>query len=392
MKINDLFSSISRLFPGPVCRAILLLVFATGSFLSTAAARTIELEQIRIASWEDRFRLVLDLSGQVDPINRLVDNPDRIAINLPRTASEGIVPPAVKDWMVKKIRINHLKKNKTTQVVLDLTEEPSYRVFSLPAESGKPFRVVCDVFRQRRSEVQPESSPWVVVIDPGHGGIDPGTLDQSGKLMEKDIVLDVAKQLRAILERVDGIKVILTRERDKTCRLRQRAAVIRESNGDLFVSIHVNGWPTRAVKGAEVFFLSPKGATSAASKELEALENAADDIAEDNVLSEIGELPFAVDLIQTDTILRSSHLAETLLDELGKSGLAATRGIKQANFVVLRSTQIPSALIELGFITNPNDSRRLGTAKHRKALAETIARGLLEYQRKFGRQAHATSP
>jgi len=357
-----------------------------------ASAKTITLEQIRIASWEDRFRLVLDLSDSVDPIDRLVDNPDRIAINLPQTRSESIIPPGVDDWLVDRIRINRLSGNNTTQVVLDLTQKPTYSVFTLPASDSKSFRVVCDVFREARPSAPEGRDSWVVVIDPGHGGRDPGTVDQSGKLLEKDIVLDVSKQLKANLEKVDGVEVHLTRDRDKFLKLRDRAKYTREYKSDVFISIHVNGWPTKAAKGAEVFFLSPKGATSAASRELEALENAAGGIPEDDPLSEIGELPFAVDLIQTDTILRSSLLAETLLDELDRSGLAATRGIKQANFVVLRSTQIPSALIELGFITNPEDAKRLRTSRYRKELAETLARGLLQYRQEFARQSHTSSP
>jgi N-acetylmuramoyl-L-alanine amidase len=344
------------------------------------------LKKIRTASWDDRFRIVLDLSDKVAPTDRIHTDPHRISIDLAHTDSKNTKGPKVNDWLVERIRLNQLK-NKSAQVVFDLTRASSYNLFTLPAADGKPFRVVCDIFRPQTEPPPEPKSDWVVVIDPGHGGRDPGTIDRSGKLKEKDIVLDVSRQLKQFLNKEPGITAKLTRSGDETLRLKNRISAVAGSDGDVFVSVHVNGCEYKSARGAEVFFLSPKGATSAAARELEKLENDALPV-EDTTFEEIGDLPFAVDLIQTDTILRSSHLAETILDELGRSGLAATRGIKQANFVVLRSTKMPSVLIELGFITNDKDARKLATAAHRKALARTIARGLLQYRKEYARQGH----
>ncbi|MCK4304454.1 MAG: N-acetylmuramoyl-L-alanine amidase, partial [Candidatus Eisenbacteria sp.] len=231
---------------------------------------------------------------------------------------------------------------------------------------------------------------WIVIIDPGHGGRDPGVVTRRARLKEKDVVLDVALRLKRVLDPEAGVEVRLTRDQDMFLGLRDRVVRSEALGGDLFLSIHVNGCRQQAARGAEVFFLSLRGATSAAARELEALENSVD-ATQDPMLGEMAELPFAVDLLQTDTILRSSFLAETILDALDQSGLAATRGVKQANFAVLRSCRLPSALIELGFMSNPEDARKLGSASHRQALAETIAIGLLEFQRRYARHTEAPS-
>ena len=175
-----------------------------------------------------------------------------------------------------------------------------------------------------------------------------------------------------------------TRETDQLIGLRDRVTRGEDLDGDVFVSVHVNGCRDRGARGAEVFFLSLRGASDAATRELASLENSAVP-SEDPMLREIADLPFAVDLIQTDTIQRSSLLSEAVLATLGDSGLAAARGVKQANFAVLRSCRMPSTLIELGFISNPGDAKQLAKASHRQALAETIANGLLEFRRQYAR-------
>lgn len=358
-------------------------------FTTAAPGHHSALLQVRVSSWDDRFRLVLDLSAETDCKHRVLSEPDRIAINLSKTTAESLVLPEVDEWMVKRVRFNRLK-GPTAQIVLDLAQEPSFDVFTLPAAGGKPFRVVCDVYRRIGNDTGESDGTWVIVIDPGHGGKDPGAVNRRYGLKEKEVVLDVAQRLRRVLNGAEGVEARLTREKDIFLGLRERVAGARSLGGDAFVSIHVNGCLQRSARGAEVFFLSLKGATNAASKELEALENAAD-VPQDPMLAEIADLPFAVDLLQTDTILRSSLLAEAVLDALDDSRLAATRGVKQANFTVLRSCRLPSALIELGFVSNPDDARRLGSPSHRQALAETIAKGLLEYRRRYARHSEGST-
>ncbi|MBP6875095.1 MAG: N-acetylmuramoyl-L-alanine amidase [Candidatus Eisenbacteria bacterium] len=229
------------------------------------------------------------------------------------------------------------------------------------------------------------SKPWVVIVDPGHGGRDPGA--QHRGLDEKEVVLDVARQLVDRLNEQPGVRAHLTREKDALLSLKQRIRKAEAKEADVFVSLHVNGCHAPSASGAEVFYLSLKGADDVETRELATLENLARSEAEDPYIGEIAELPFAVDLIQTDTMRRSSLLAEAILDALVSAELATSRGVKQANFVVLRSCRVPSALVELGFISNPQEADRLRSPKHRTLLAEKIAAGLLEFRARYARHA-----
>jgi N-acetylmuramoyl-L-alanine amidase len=159
---------------------------------------------------------------------------------------------------------------------------------------------------------------------------------------------------------------------------------------DAFISIHVNAAKRKDAYGVEVFFLSMGGASDQASKELARLENEADPeyvVTEDSLLQGI---PFSFDLRQSDTLLRSSRLAESVLVSFEASQLAASRGVKQAGFAVLKSFQVPSALIEIGFLSNPAEARRLKDAKHRQKLADCIVKGTIEYFERFARAKAGT--
>jgi len=359
------------------------LAFLITSLLTPPAAAGGRLTDVRAAPWDDRFRVVLDLTGEVDYHPWVLTGPDRIAIDLRHTPGDEFRLPRVNDWLVVRLRLNYLRSG-TAQVVLDLSRAAKYKVFTLPAGNGKPHRIVCDVFRPAEPEDGAAGRPWVVVIDPGHGGRDPGAVE--GRLHEKTIVLDVARRLAKRLNEQPDVIAYLTRERDVFMSLQRRVRKAQAAGADVFISVHVNGCRARSARGAEVFYLSLKGATNVAARELAALENKEAIEEEDPLLGEIADLPFAVDLIKTDTIRRSSLLAEAVLDALCAGGLAASRGVKQANFVVLRSCRVPSVLIELGFISNPLDARRLASESYRQALAENIVSGLLEYRQRYARR------
>jgi N-acetylmuramoyl-L-alanine amidase len=207
-----------------------------------------------------------------------------------------------------------------------------------------------------------------------------------GSMQEKRITFDVAKRLKERLSREPGVVARLTREGDTGVALGRRVRRAEEDGADAFVSVHVNGCKDHSARGAEVFFLSLRGASDSATREVEKLENAAADAGEDTTLTAFAHLPFGADLLQTDTLRRSSLLAESILGALEASNFAASRGVKQANFAVLRSARIPSALVEIGFLSNPGVATRLASPEHREALAETIARGLLEYRSRYARQ------
>jgi len=364
--------------------ALLALLFlAIGS--PPAVGETKQLLRVRAAPWEDRFRIVLDLSAPSEYRSQVLSEPDRIVIELPRTSALGAALPKIDEWMVTDLRAEELPDG-TARVEIALARALTSEVFVVPAADAKPFRVVCDIFRPKEPE-RKVTGRWLVVIDPGHGGRDPGATAQ--QMREKGITLDVARRLANRLNQEPGVVARLTRESDTRVGLKRRVQRAEEADADAFVSVHVNGCRDRSARGAEVFFLSLSGASDAAAREVEALENAAAEAGEDTVLAAIAGLPFGADLLQTDTLRRSSLLAETILDALEQSDLAASRGVKQANFMVLRSVRVPSALIEVGFLSNPGDARRLASTEHRQALAETIARGLLEYRARYARQTPA---
>jgi N-acetylmuramoyl-L-alanine amidase len=364
---------------------------------SPAPAAAKKLLGIRSAPWEDRYRIVLDLSETTTYRSRVLTGPDRVVIEVPRTSIAGATMPVIKQKMVTGLSVTALADS-TARVVIGLSGPLRCEVFTVAPGDGKPFRIVCDIYRPvpgapapKPKAVAPAPAPavpaktkWVVEIDPGHGGRDPGA---GQRLAEKTITLDVARRLAERLNQEPGVMARLTRRADVRVGLKTRVRRAEDAGADAFVSVHVNGCKDRSARGAEVFFLSLAGASDAAGREVEALENAPGDAAEDTTLSAIAQLPFGVDLLQTDTMRRSSLLAESILGALEKSDLAASRGVKQANFVVLRSARIPSALVEVGFISNPGDADRLASPAHREALAVTIAQGLLEYRARYARQS-----
>jgi N-acetylmuramoyl-L-alanine amidase len=230
----------------------------------------------------------------------------------------------------------------------------------------------------------------VIVIDAGHGGNDPGAVAKD--LREKDVCLDVARRLADLLNRKPGMKASLSRAGDVFLPLRQRLRLAEQRDAELFVSIHVNAAPSRQARGTEVYFLSLGAATDAASREVARLENESDP---DYVVEEDGDLrqlPFLIDLRQSDTLLRSSRAAELVLDVLTRRSLAESRGVKQAGFAVLKSFQVPSVLVELGFISSKQDRKDLADPAHRQKLAEALADGVSLYFERFAPHRSGGTP
>lgn len=363
------------------CAAALLAVGA----LSTAAAAGPRIEAIRFWTAPDHTRVVADLTSGPDHRTRVLTGPDRIAVDI-RGGRVGSVPKriTVGDGLVERVRLNQLRSG--AQVVLDLTSASRYKVFMLEPFAGKPFRIVIDVLRDRAgggvpSQEQPEdrSAPGtrIVVIDAGHGGEDPGTLG-NGVLREKDVVLDIARELKAILDSRPGFETFLTRDGDYFVSLAKRRELAREHGGHLFVSIHANSAPTKRVSGSEVFFVSPRGATDQAAKELAHRENAADLVggvppgAGDDVLS------ILVDLRMSKTVRQSAELASSISAALRRSGRCRC-AVKQAGFLVLKSLAVPSVLVEVGFLSSADDVSRLRKPRYRQQYAGWLAEGIEAY-------------
>lgn len=236
-----------------------------------------------------------------------------------------------------------------------------------------------------------QERPYVIVIDPGHGGEDFGT-QGCGIALEKQVVLGIAKRMAERLRAVPGIEVLLTRDDDVFVPLRERTEIARRARGDIFVSIHANSSPSAGAKGAEVYFLSLKGASDQAAAELADRENAAllvgggrESELDDELLS------ILMDLQGTGIQTLSAALAEATLLAFEDQATASARAVKQAGFAVLRSLSMPSILVEVGFLSHRSEAERLRSEPGQQRIANAMADALLEHLREHGRQYLAGS-
>jgi N-acetylmuramoyl-L-alanine amidase len=362
-----------------------------------------EVVRIRHFSAPDHTRVVLDLSGPGSFEIVRVANPDRIAVNVfgATFAASGSI--AVGDGLVKGIRRN--AGTSRAQVVLDLTARSEFRSFSLPADQGRPHRVVVDILRNGRPAAKPAAAkapgsrsvrkadsrppepalkpaprPFRVIIDPGHGGLDPGAT--RGKVREKDVVLDISRELARLINAIPGYRAELTRQNDYGLELWQRVDFARRKEGDLFLSIHCNTHPRKNVSGMEVYFLSMRGATDREAKELADKENAAQLVGLDP-----GERPddlvvdILMDLQMSRVMHESSRLAGHLLTAADEGGVVQGRKVKQAGFHVLKSLAMPSALVEVAYLSNRDDRRILQDKGSRQKIAASLLQGILQWRK-----------
>jgi N-acetylmuramoyl-L-alanine amidase len=392
--------------------AVFLLLILLSATARPAAAAGPEVLRIRHFTGPDYTRVVLDLSRPCSYEVREIKEPRRLAINV-RYGSfrlDGSIP--VGDGLVKRIRQNPGPER--AQVVIDLDRAFTFKSFSLPAADGRPDRVVVDVFRSaeqppaqpvhggtatRRQETVPPRDhdllpggggrvkagrPFTVIIDPGHGGLDPGAIRGKGKnqIQEKDVVLDVSREVARIINGLPGYRAVLTRNTDYYPSLARRVEIAREKEGDLFISVHCNTHRKKSVSGMEVYFLSLQGATDREARELADKENAADLVGLDSRQQHDDMvMNILMDLKMSQVLHESSRLADHLLESAGRSGVIQSRKSKQARFQVLRNLAMPSALVEIAYLSNPEDRKVLESADGRQVIAESMVEGILAWQR-----------
>lgn len=219
-----------------------------------------------------------------------------------------------------------------------------------------------------------------VVVDPGHGGHDVGAVSRRG-IMEKNVNLGVAKELRRYLEKESDLKVVLTRDNDSYLELADRAEIANSSGGDLFLSLHCNSWFNDGAHGLETYFLSP--AQSDWAKSVEAAENQAGRPTGSE--GDPGDVEFIVwELVQNRFISSSSHLAETIQTDVTRDLGLPNRGVRQAGFRVLVGAYMPAVLIELGFLSHAQEEKRLGDSTYQRELAKAIGDAILRYREQTG--------
>ncbi len=367
-----------------------VLLFAAAVAVS-GTCHAAEIIGIRHWSAPDHTRIVLDLSAPVEVTHSVWEptrnRPVRIVLDLPgSTFGRGASAFDVGDEFIQRVRINKLRGPKA-QVVLDLISRCDYKFFTLPAYGEKRDRIVVDVFRRAQPiEVadpdvlaQPDTDRVpVIVIDPGHGGDDPGAIAKG--LKEKDICLNVALELKKQLEQDGRVKVVLTRSGDYYVRLRKRYRIAEAKKADLLVSIHANAARSRSAKGAEVFFVTHGPATDKDAEALAKLENDAD-LVGGVAPEDIDALQFSIAAMTKEKFHhRSQLLAGSVLEALKRNDFASRRrGVRQARFMVLQSSQTPSVLVEVGFLSNPADRKVIQQRGYGRRCASALRDGVLDY-------------
>jgi N-acetylmuramoyl-L-alanine amidase len=357
-------------------------LLATGSFALGA-----DLKSAKIAVDDERTRIFLDLGGAVDYKLFEIPNPDRIVLDLHDSApADDFAAPAGKG-LLKSLRTG--AQNKTDlRVVLDLAAGVRPKSFLMPPEGGQGYRLVVDLYPKVKGKTEVVKSARtppakvrdvVVMIDPGHGGDDPGAMGNAGT-REKNITLMVARELKRQVDKQPGMRAVLTRDGDYYVGLEDRYKKAREAKADLFVSVHADAFTSSDARGSSVWMLSPRGATSEAARFLADRENNADLVGgvkldkKDNTLAAV-----LLDLSQSSTLEASGVVASQVLRALAKLGPTHRGYVEKANFVVLRSPDVPSILVETAFITNPEEEKRLNNGEQREQLASAILNGVRNY-------------
>ena len=249
-----------------------------------------------------------------------------------------------------------------------------------PPETSKPEPIPKKV-KEKPVTAEPPKGKFIVVIDPGHGGKDPGAIGRNGT-QEKDVVLEVARKLKARINREKGMQAILTRDSDTFIPLRQRMDIAHQNKADLFVSIHADANPNARISGSSVYILSETGASSEAARLLAESENSYELKFGERSLNNTSNRLASVllDLSQNAMMERSLNVAKGVLTELSKVNNPLRRKVESAAFIVLKSPDIPSMLVETAFISNPTEEKRLRTVEYQQKLAAAMFKGVKHYQ------------
>jgi N-acetylmuramoyl-L-alanine amidase len=387
--------------------AVLLAILCLGAGYSSGQAEARPREAVakdaRLAGDRGRTRFIADLSKKVDVNVFSLADPYRVIVDLPEVNFQ--MPPGLgseKRGLVTGYRYGLFAPGKS-RIVIDVSGPFLVdKAFVLEARADQPARLVVDLVATDRTtflaklraaripvvgsipklkpQAQATAARPVVILDPGHGGIDPGTASAGG-VTEKEVVLAFAKTLRQKLEAKGDYQVYLTREGDTFLALRERVDFAQSKGANLFVSIHADSFPKHAneASGATVYTLSERASDDEA-KELAAKENFSDAIAGVELPTDRDEVVanILIDLAQRETQNRSIVFARSVVGEMSAAELHR-KSLKSAGFRVLKSPDVPSVLLELGFLSNPDDEKRLTSETWRAAMAEKVGAAIDAY-------------
>ena len=385
--------------------SLLLLTLSINGWATT-------IDGVRLSQSSADTRLVFDLSDKVNYHLFTLNNPERLVIDLKYTKQpKSLALPNLKNTPIRNIRYAEWDKN-TLRIVLDLSKSLKYSSQTLAPNKKHPYRLVVDLHdststqadtkvavsppasikskpakvaeKPRPTFVKKEIPPAprrdiVIAIDPGHGGQDSGAVGSRGT-KEKDVVLAIARRLAKLVNNEPGMRAYLTRDSDTFVTLRQRIKRAHDHNADMFISIHADAFHKKQARGASVFVLSERGASSESAQVLADKENAADLVGGVSLHDKDDLVAYVLLDMSQDAMLGSSlEVANTVLSGLKRVGNVHKKHVESAAFVVLKSPDIPSILVETAFISNPDEERKLKSSSHQNKLARAMLSGIRNY-------------
>lgn len=364
--------------------ALPALLLATSAW---AAPKT-EIQALRVWDGPDHTRAVFDVSGPLDYKVFTLDNPYRLVLDINSASLAKTFLSPSSSGALQGVRTGK-QGDQGVRVVFDLGEAVRPQSFLLPPADTLGHRLVVDLYRQEsktesvvrtvRQAMPATGRKVIVAIDAGHGGEDPGARGASGT-WEKTITLAVAQELKRQIDAEPGMQAVLIRDGDYFIALQGRYQKAREAKADLFISVHADAFHKSTASGSSVFVLSTRGASNEAARWLAASENKSDLVGgvslddKDNTLAAV-----LLDLSQSATMKASDDAANHVLDAMKRLGKAHKPNVERANFVVLRSPDVPSMLVETAFISNPVEEKKLKDSSHQVRLAAAIVTGVRDY-------------
>lgn len=363
------------------------------------AAQVVVLD-LRLSSSPEQSRVTLYLDRASSHRIFSLSDPDRTVLDIPDARLAGPLPPAdPQDPVLVGLR-SGVRDHGELRIVMDLKQPARVKTFPMGADGEQGHRLVVDLIPKGGGAVPRKGGardsgpgaapvrttvarPVVIAIDAGHGGQDPGAIGSRGT-PEKEVTLAIARRLAALVDKEPGMRPLMVRDADVFVHLNERMKRAREAKADLFISIHADAFTNPNARGSSVFTLSERGATSEAAKWLADRENSADLVGgvdlktSDDVLANV-----LLNMSQNATIEHSGEAAGAVLRNLSRLGDTHKAQVQKAGFVVLKSPDIPSMLVETAFISNPEEEARLVNPAHQQRLAEAILAGIKAYFRKY---------
>lgn len=397
-------------------RALVAVVGLLLTAVTVEAFAASQVKSMRLWRAPDNTRLVFDLSGPVEHSVFTLTAPDRLVIDINGATLAAPLTASTSNTPITAVRSAQRTPN-DLRVVIDLNKSVTPKSFTLAPNAQYGNRLVVDLYDQEADAIAasaPVTPPTpavtaatppavpvtpaqpaiklppvpngkrdiVIAIDAGHGGEDPGASGSRGQ-HEKDIVLQIAKELQRQINTEKGFRAELTRTGDYFIPLRKRTEIARKKGADLFISIHADAAPSKAAFGASVFALSDRGATSETARWLADSENRSDLIGgAGNVSLDDKDRMLAgvlLDLSMTASLSSSLNVGQKVLGNIGRVTSLHKRRVEQAGFMVLKSPDIPSILVETGFISNANEAAKLATPSHQQSLARSIHSGVKQF-------------